>query len=135
MLSHPEGTIKSIEINRNQNLIQQIDMHANDAKANEICEELQTASEQCIAIRRRSYMFYSLLAKLDAYLYPLNEELKRIIAEEGTDYSQYTEQSKKTVAAVVSTVASIKAVLDTTILTESGEITPESGELVDNMTK
>lgn len=54
--------------------------YANDAKANEICEELQTASEQCIAIRRRSYMFYSLLAKLDAYLYPLNQEMKRLLA-------------------------------------------------------
>ncbi|MBR3470825.1 MAG: hypothetical protein IKH28_14225 [Lachnospiraceae bacterium] len=107
--------------------------YANEAKANEICEELQTASEQCIAIRRRSHMFYSLLAKLDAYLYPLNEEMKRIISEEGTDYSKYSQQSKQSIAAVVSTVASIKTVLDTTILTESGEITDESEKMVMKM--
>lgn len=106
------------------------DAYANEAKANEICEELQTASEQCIAIRRRSYMFYSLLAKLDAYLYPLIEEMKRIIVEEGTDYSQYNEQSKKTIAAIVSTVASIKSVLDTTILSEKGALTDESERLL-----
>ncbi len=107
--------------------------YANDAKANEICEELQTASDQCIAIRRRSYMFYSLLAKLDAYLYPLNEDMKRIISEEGTDYSKYSVQSKQSIAAVVSTIASIKVVLDTTILTETGNLTTESGELVEKM--
>lgn len=106
------------------------DAYANDAKANEICEELQMASEQCIAIRRRSYMFYSLLAKLDAYLYPLNEEMKRIINEEGIDYSQYSSQSKKTIAALVSTVASIKSVLDTTILSEAGELTEDSEKLL-----
>ena len=109
--------------------------YANEAKANEICEELQTASEQCIAIRRRSYMFYSLLAKLDAYLYPLNQEMKRIISEEGTDYSKYSQQSKQSIAAVVSTVASIKTVLDTTILTVSGEITDESEKMVMQMMK
>ncbi len=109
------------------------DAYANEAKANEICEELQTASEQCVAIRRRSYMFYSLLAKLDAYLYPLNEEMKRIISEEGTDYSKYRRESKQSIAAVVSTVASIKAVLDTTILTETGNVTDESAELVEKM--
>ncbi|MCR5011741.1 MAG: hypothetical protein K6A72_05315 [Lachnospiraceae bacterium] len=33
------------------------DVYANEAKADEICEELQTASVQCVAIRSRSYMF------------------------------------------------------------------------------
>lgn len=106
------------------------DAYANEAKANEICEELQTASEQCIAIRRRSYMFYSLLAKLDANLYPLNEAMKSIISEEGIDYSLYSMESKKTIAALVATVASIKAVLDTTILTETGELTEESEKIL-----
>ena len=102
------------------------DACANAAKADEICEELTTASEQCVAIRRRCYMFYSLLAKLDSYLYPLNVEMKKIIANEGTDYSLYSDDSKKSIAAIVSTVASIKTVLDTTILTEGGELTEES---------
>ncbi len=109
------------------------DAYSNDAKANEICEELQTAAEQCIAIRRRSYMIYSLLAKLDAYLYPLNEEMKRILSDEGTDYSKYDTKSRETIAAAVSTVASIKAVLDTTILTETGDLTAESGELTQKL--
>lgn len=109
------------------------DAYANEAKANEICEELQVAAEQCIAIRRRCYMFYSLLAKLDAYLYPLIEEMKHIIVEEGTDYSRYCVQSKKTIASLVATVGSVKAVLDTTILSENGELTKESEVLIQNM--
>lgn len=106
------------------------DAYANDAKADEICEELETAAKQCIAIRRRCYMFYSLLAKLDSYLYPLNIEMERIIESEGTDYSKYNPDSKKTIAAIVSTVASIKSVLDTTILTTEGDLTEESEQLI-----
>jgi len=52
---------------------------------------------------------------------------------EGTDYSQYSPESKKTIAAVVSTVGSIKSVLDTTILTESGDLTGESEKLLIGM--
>lgn len=102
------------------------DAYANNAKADEICAELDVASVECIAIRRRCYMFYSLLAKLDSYLYSLNQEMKKIIKTEGVDYSKYSDKSKKTIAAIVSNVASIKAVLDTTILTEDGKLTPES---------
>ena len=107
--------------------------YANEAKAEEVCEELKNASVQCIAIRRRSYMFYSLLAKMDSYLYPLNQKMKQIINDEGTDYSQYTNDSKKSIAALVSTVATIKSILDTPILKEDGGVTTESEELVDKM--
>ena len=106
------------------------DAYANDAKADEICEELTTASRQCIAIRRRCYMFYTLLAKLDSYLYPLNQQMKHIIETEGIDYSKYCTESKQTIAAAVSTTKSIKTVLDTTILSESGDLTAESELLV-----
>lgn len=109
------------------------DAYANDAKADEICEELKNASEQCIAIRRRCYMFYTLLAKLDAYLYPLNQQLKNIIENEGIDYSIYSADSKKSVAALVATVGSIKSVLDTTLLTEAGDLTEESEKIVAEM--
>lgn len=103
------------------------DAYANAAKAEEIVKELNIASEQCIAIRRRCYMFYALLARLDAYLYPLNQQMKNIIDTEGTDYSVYQPDSKKSIAAIVSLVGSIKAVLDITILNEDGEMTDESG--------
>ncbi len=106
--------------------------YANEAKAEEVCEELKNASVQCIAIRRRSYMFYSLLAKMDSYLYPLNQKMKKIINDEGIDYSKYSVDSKKSIAALVSTVATIKSVLDTSILKEDGGVTEESEKLLND---
>lgn len=108
---------------------------ANAYQTNEICEELENGSVECISIRRRCYMFYNLLARLDAYLTPLTFAMEDIINAEGADYSQFTDQSKKTIAAAASTVSSIKAVLDTPILTDSGALTAESDELLKRLDK
>ena len=103
---------------------------ANAYQTNEICEELENGSLECIAIRRRCYMFYNLLARLDAYLTPLTFAMEDIIKSEGIDYSQFSEQSKKTIASAAATVTSVKAVLDTPILTDSGALTEESESLL-----
>ncbi len=71
-------------------------------------------------------MFFNLLARLDAYLMPLTFAMEDIIKAEGTDYSQFSAQSKKTIASAAATVTSVKAVLDTPILTDSGALTDES---------
>lgn len=107
--------------------------YANSAKADEICEQLKTGTDQCIAIRRRSYMFYSLLSRLDSYFLPLVFRMEDIIAEEGVDYSAYCIDSKKTIASAASIAGTIKAVLDTAILTEAGELTEESGKVSKEM--
>lgn len=97
---------------------------------NEICEELENGSAECIMIRRRCYMIYNLLARLDAYLTPLTYAMEEIIKSEGTDYSKYTEQSKKTIVSAAATVSSVKAALDTAVLTDSGALTEESEHLI-----
>ena len=107
--------------------------YANKAKAEEICAELEVGAEQCIAIRRRCYMYYSLLTRLDSYLLPLQYKMEEIMGNEGLDYSKYNAESKKSIAAVVSTVNSIKAVLDTAILTAEGSLTDESKELLQKL--
>lgn len=106
---------------------------ANAYQTNEICEELENGSMECIAIRRRCYMFYNLLARLDAYLTPLTFAMEEIIKAEGTDYSQFSDQSKKTIASAAATVSSVKAVLDTPILTDSGALTDESFTLMEKL--
>lgn len=100
----------------------------NKAQADEIVEALSAATFQCIAIRKRVYMFYSLLAHLDSYFLPQVWNMEEIINNEGTDYRQYSKESKKAIAVAASTACSIKAVLDTPILTEEGNITEESEE-------
>ena len=54
------------------------------------------------------------------------------VITEGTDYSQFRQESKKTIAAAASTAASIKAVLDTPLLAEDGSLTLESEKLMKN---
>ena len=107
----------------------------NKAQAEEIMEALQVASDQCSAIRRRAYLFYSLLAHLDTYLLPLVWQMEDIIAKEGTDYRTYSPESKKVIMAAASNAGSVKAVLDVPILTDDGSLTEQSGEIVDKIGK
>lgn len=100
--------------------------YANLSKAREFEEEMHTVRVLCNAIRLRANMFERALIKLDAILTPLQYNLKELIRNFGTDYSAYTEEQKNTVAAGLSTVAAIKAVLDTPILTEDGKLSSES---------
>lgn len=107
----------------------------NKAQAEEIMEALHVASDQCPAIRRRAYLFYSLLAHLDTYLLPLVWQMEDIIAKEGTDYRTYSPESKKVIMAAASNAGSVKAVLDVPILTDDGSLTEQSGEIVDKIGK
>ncbi len=102
------------------------DAKSNAARANEICNELENGAVQCIAIRRRTYMFYNLLARLDAYLMPFVYGMKTIIKNEGIDYSLYSTESKKIIASAASAAVTVKAVLDTPVLTEDGNLTEKS---------
>ena len=107
--------------------------YANSAKADKICEELKTASVQCSAIRRRAYMFYNLLARLDAYFLPLVFKMEEIVNKEGVDYRQYSIASKKCIASAASMAGTIKAVLDTPILIEAGNLTLESKRVAEDI--
>ena len=107
----------------------------NKAQAEEIMEALNTASDQCSAIRRRTYLFYSLLAHLDTYLMPLVWQMEDVIAKEGTDYRAYSPESRKIIMAAASSAGSVKAVLDVPILTADGALTEESGEIMEMVGK
>lgn len=104
----------------------------NKAEALEISEQLDTAALQCEAIRRRTYMFYNLLVRLDARFVPLVFALEDVFSREGDDFKFYSPEGKNTVRACGSIVKSIKAVLDTPLLTDDGLLTPESETLIDS---
>lgn len=99
---------------------------AASAEATKNCEELENGTFQCISIRRRTYMFYSLLARLDAQFTPVLFKMKHIIETEGVDYSKYLLDSKKVIAQAASLAGSIKAIIDVPILSEDGSLTKES---------
>ncbi len=95
--------------------------------------DLEKASLQCATIRRRTYMFYNLLARLDSYFLPLIYRMEDILKSEGDDYSLYSGDSKKTVASCASIAVTIKTVLDTPILTDDGLLTDESQKTVESV--
>lgn len=108
--------------------------YINRAEAIQIAEQLSTASLQCEAIRRRTYMFYNLLARLDAYFLPLLFKMEDIYQLEGDDYNLYGNESKKCIASCASIAVTIKTVLDTPLLTEEGVITDQSDKTVKSTT-
>lgn len=105
--------------------------YTNRAEAIQIAEQLDTMSKQCEAIRRRTYMFYNLLARLDAYFVPMIYKMEDILKNEGDDYKAYSTESKKAIASCASIAVSIKGVLDTPMLTDDGLLTDESAAIVD----
>lgn len=101
--------------------------YINRSEAMQIACQLETSSLQCETIRRRTYMFYNLLARLDSYFLPLIFKMEDIFDTEGDDYRKYSNESKKAIASVASIALSIKSVLDTPLLTDDGLLTEESG--------
>ena len=64
------------------------------AEADAVVESLNSAAYQCSAIRRRTYMLYTLLSHLDAQFLPLIWKMQKVVETEGFDYRQYTSDSK-----------------------------------------
>ena len=108
---------------------------ANKAHAEEIVNQLLQGGDLCIAIRRRTYMFYSLMSRLDTRFVPLIDRMNDIVANEGYDYSKYSADSKKAIASAASIAVTIKAIIDTPILTEDGSLTDSSAVLTNETIK
>ena len=100
--------------------------YTNRSEAIQIASQLNVAGLQCETIRRRTYMFYNLLARLDTYFLPLIYKMEDIVANEGEDYRAYSADSKKVIASCASAAVSVKSVLDTPLLTDDGLLTNES---------
>ena len=104
--------------------------NANYAKAKEFEEEMKTAAALCYGIRRRAAMFNRFLVRLQTVFDPIVWEMTQIIKEKGTDFRNFSDDERKCVASAMSLAGAIKAVLDTPILDEAGNLTEESGEII-----
>lgn len=98
-------------------------------KAREFREEVRTLITLCDGIIERSRLFEDALGTLDQAFAPLVRSVHELIAERGTDYRGYTDTEKKTLATAFATAGAIRSVLDTPILTEDGQLSPESAAL------
>ena len=104
--------------------------YSNLAEAKKYESEMDAASTLCIGIRRRSAMFSRFLMSLNAIFEPLVFDMSKIIKEKGTDFRSFSEDEKKVVAEAMSLAGAIKAILDTPILDEQGNLTKESGKII-----
>lgn len=105
--------------------------NANWAKAKEFEEEMKVVADVCNGIRRRSAMFSRFLIRLQTVFDPLVYQMSQIIKERGTDYRMFSEEEKQCVASAMALAGAIKAVLDTSILDEDGNLTEESGLIIE----
>lgn len=105
--------------------------YSNLAKANEFKEEMDTASSLCIGIRKRTSMFNRFLLSLNSIFVPLTYEMKKILEKRGSDYKSFNDEEKKIVAQTVALAGAIKAILDTPILDEAGNLTSASDKMVE----
>lgn len=109
--------------------------YSNLATAKEFREEMDAASSLCIGIRKRSAMFNRFLLSLNSVFEPLIYEMTKIIEVRGTDFRTFSEQEKKVVAEAMAMAGAIKAILDTPILDEAGNLTSESDKMVEKTRK
>ena len=103
----------------------------NLAEARRIAEELETAGVACNGIRRRAYLFFRLLIKLDALFLPLVMQMERAIQTHGTDFRTFSDAEKQAVAGAAALAGAIKTVLDTPILREDGKLAEMPAEIAE----
>ena len=70
-----------------------------------------------------------MLVKLDLSLVRTLNQLDYVIQTEGKNFAEYSPMAKQTVATAVSTVQVMKAILDTSLLDDKGNLTDESAKL------
>lgn len=107
------------------------DAYSNLAEAGKIAEELETLRVSTNSIRRRTQMFERVLIRVDSLYSEAIDKLEEVVNEFGSDYSSYSEDAKKVVASNIKLTQTIKAILDTPILTDNGSISEESTRLLE----
>ena len=80
-------------------------------------------------------MFSRFLIRLQTVFDPITYEMTQIIDKKGTDYRNFSDEEKQCVASAMSLAGAIKAVLDTPILDEEGNLTEESEHIIENTQK
>ena len=100
--------------------------YANLAQVEEAVVGMETITMLCEAILQKTDMFSELLHNLNELLIKCLNDLNTVIVSSGNNYSNYTVGEKAIIARTLSVVSAIKAVLDTPILDDDGNITDES---------
>jgi hypothetical protein len=91
---------------------------------------MDRAASVCDGISEQADMVRRFLTELNGALVPLVEEMKDIILRSGNDYKQYNSNEKGSIAQAVTVVKTVKAVLETRLLTDEGNMDVKSVETI-----
>lgn len=109
--------------------------YTNLAIAKKNAAELRSAASLCNAISTRCQMFYNVLVKLNNLFVPTIKKMSETINNKGVDYSTFNIEQQNNVVASMSLAGAIKAILDTPILNENGELTLDSESILKEIEK
>ena len=102
---------------------------SNLAQARAFRDEMDAAVTACNHITRRANMFTRLLIMQDSFLAPLVYETQKI---KSNDWNNFSIKEKELFRATEACVATIGAILKTSILDEAGNLTHESTALIES---
>lgn len=102
------------------------DANSNREKAKTFSEQADNICSMLRAINRRAAHLQELLSKLNGPFVELVAKMQSIVQNSGTDWSKYSSDEKHQIYKCVQLAQVIKMVLDTALLSESGELLPES---------
>ena len=103
--------------------------YSNVEEAKKVRQASDALVAACNAIAKRAVLFYKVLVKLDLTLVRTLDQLDYVIQTEGKNFAEYSFMAKQTVATAVSTVQEMKAILDTSLLDDKGNLTDESAKV------
>ena len=115
------GVVASSKANANLE-----DARSNLAKAKDFDSEINLAVTECVSIRRGADMMNRFLISLNSIFAPLVSEMTDIINYNGTDFSLYSDEDKKTIRKAGALARSIKAILNIAILNDEGRYNSDS---------
>lgn len=104
--------------------------YTNLAKAKSFEAQVNSAVKMCNAIKKRAEIFTEKLNLFEDKLKPFISQMENIISEKGEDYRAYSASQQDTVIKTRCIAGVVKAILDTPILTEDGNLTDESYKLL-----
>ena len=106
---------------------------SNRAQAEKAAHEMGLASDACQKISERADMFVDLLGNIHVRFQKFVDQMKDVLIDKGTDYSEYGQAEKDILAMTLSLAVATKAILDTPILNEDGSVTTRSLDVYHEM--
>ena len=83
-------------------------------------------TQKTVSLSDYTFELATTLKTVQVYMNEFNAIMQRILHVEGSDYTEYSEQSKKDVQMAATIHKRINSIITTNVIAEDGEVTPET---------